>query len=149
VRREPGHRRLVVRNLVSGQRLLPARTRLNRDLGRPSLRDGRLAWHVISRTGSKIFVRTLATRDRRVIASTKIGRLSNPSLNRTRIVWVDARSGGTYLRQGRIGRRGTRVIAKIRRRSASYWTTSISAYATYFTRWTVSTGGAVIVRRPN
>jgi hypothetical protein len=149
VRREPGHRRLVVRDLVSGQRLLPARTRLNRDLGRPSLRDGRLAWHVISRAGSKIFVRTLATRNRRVIASTKIGRLSNPSLNRTRIVWVDARSGGTYLRQGRIGRRGSRVIARIRRRSPSYWTTSISAHATYFTRWTVSTGGAVIVRRPN
>jgi hypothetical protein len=149
VRREPGHWRLVVRNLVSGQRKLPARTRSNVDLGRPSLRDGRLAWHVVSRTESKIFVRALASRERRIIARTKIGRLGNPSLNRTRIVWVDARSGATYIRQTRIGSRTKRVIAKIKSRSMSYWTTSISGRATYFTRWTVRTGAAEIHRRPN
>jgi hypothetical protein len=149
VRREPGHWRLVVRNLVSGQRKLPARTRSNVDLGRPSLRDGRLAWHVVSRAESKIFVRALAGHERRIIARTKIGRLGNPSLNRTRIVWVDARSGATYLRQARIGSRTKRVIAKIKSRSMSYWTTSISASATYFTRWTVRTGAAGIHRRPN
>jgi hypothetical protein len=148
VRREPGHWRLVVRHLVSGERKLPARTRSNVDLGRPSLRDGRLAWHVVSRTHSKIFVRTLASQKRRIIARTKIGRLGNPSLNRTRIVWVDARSGATYLRQGRIGSRGTRVIAKIKSRSTSYWTTSISGRATYFTRWGVRTGAAQIHKRP-
>jgi cytochrome c biogenesis protein CcdA len=149
VRREPGHWRLVVRNLVSGQRKLPARTRSNIDLGRPSLRNGRLAWHVVSRSESKIFVRALASQKRRIIARTKIGRLGNPSLNRTRIVWVDARSGATYLRQGRIGSRTKRVIAKIKSRSLSYWTTSISGSATYFTRWTVGTGAAQIHRRPN
>jgi hypothetical protein len=149
VRREPGHRRLVVRDLVSGQRKLPARTRQKVDLGRPSLRNGRLAWHVVSRTESKIFVRVLKTGARRIIARTKIGRLTNPSLNRTRIVWVDARSGATYLRQGRLGSRRTRLLARIRNRSASYWTTSISAGATYFTRWTVATGAAQIHKRPN
>jgi hypothetical protein len=148
VRREPGHWRLVVRHLVSGERKLPARTRSNVDLGRPSLRDGRLAWHVVSRTESKIFVRTLSSRERRIIARTKIGRLGNPSLNRTRIVWVDARSGATYLRQGRIGSRRTRVIAKIKSRWTSYWTTSISGRATYFTRWGVRTGAAQIHKRP-
>jgi hypothetical protein len=149
VRREAGHWRLVVRNLVSGQRKLPARTRGKNDLGRPSLRDGRLAWHVVSRRESKIFVRTLASQDRRIVARTKIGRLGNPSLNRTRIVWVDARSGVTYLRQGRIGSRNRRVLAKVRSRSTSYWTTSISAGATYFTRWAIATGAAQIHRRPN
>jgi hypothetical protein len=147
VRREPGHWRLVVRHLVSGEQKLPARTRF--DLGRPSLRNGRLAWHVVSRTESKIFVRALASRERRIIARTKIGRLGNPSLNRTRIVWVDARSGATYLRQGRIGSRRTKVIAKIKSRSTSYWTTSISRRTTYFTRWGVRTGAAEIHKRPN
>jgi hypothetical protein len=147
VRREGGYWRLVVRNLVSGQRKLPARTRANVDLGRPSLRDGRLAWHVVSRTESKIFVRTLASQERRIIARTKIGRLGNPSLNRTRIVWVDARSGVTYLRQGRIGSSNKRVLAQVRNRATSYWTTSISAGATYFTRWTVATGAAEIHKR--
>jgi hypothetical protein len=148
VRREGAHWRLVVRNLVTGTRQLPAKTRATLDLGRPSLRDGRLAWHVVSRSESKIFVRTLATKERRIIARTKIGRLGNPSLNRTRIVWVDARSGVTYLRQGRLGTSNKRLLAKVRSRGTSYWTTSISGAATYFTRWTVRTGAAQIHMRP-
>jgi hypothetical protein len=149
VRREAEHKRLVVRNLLNGQRKLPARTPLNVDLGRPSIRDGRLAWHVVSRTESKILVRTLASQALRIIARTRIGRLGNPSLNRTRIVWVDARSGATYLRQARIGSPNRRLLAKIRSRTTSYWTTSISASATYFTRWTLATGAAEIHMRPN
>ena len=38
-------RRLVVRNLVSGDTRLPATVPLSVDLGRPTLRAGRLAWH--------------------------------------------------------------------------------------------------------
>ena len=51
-------RRLVVRNLRSGATKHPMKVPLSIDLGRPSLRNGRLAWHMVSRHGSRILVLT-------------------------------------------------------------------------------------------
>jgi hypothetical protein len=149
VRREPNQKRLVVRNLVSGTTRLPTKVPLNVDLGRPSLRHGRVAWHTVSRKISRIIVQTLSTRTRRTMARTRIGRLSNPSLYRTRVIWVDARSGVTYLRRGSLRSRNRRVLTRIRSRTMSYWTTALSSNAAYFTRWTVATGAAQIHKLPN
>jgi hypothetical protein len=140
------HKQLLVRNLVNGTTKHPAKVARRADLGRPSLRNGRLAWHVVTHRLSRIFVRTLASNTRRVFARTRIGRLSNPSLNGKRLIWVDARSGITYLRRGRLDSKRRRVLARIRGRGASYWTTSLGGRAAYMTRWTIATGGAAVYK---
>jgi len=146
VQRGADSRRLIVRDLVSGETKRPASVPLSVDLGRPSLRHGRLAWHTVSRRVSRIVVFTLSTGARRAIARTKIGRLSNPSLHRGRVIWVDARSGVTYLRQASLTSNKRRNLAKIKGRSASYWTTSLAGSGAYMTRWTIPSGAAAIYR---
>ena len=147
VRRDSARKRLIVKNLVGGGSKYPAKVRLSADLGRPSLRHGRLAWHVITRRWSGIYVRTLATREQRTIARTRIGRLSNPSVWRSRVVWVDARSGVTRLRLGSVRSRRSHVLTRIRSRAVSYWTTSLSSRAAYLTRWSLESGAAEVHSR--
>ena len=146
VRRDAGAQRIVVRNLVNGERKLPVKVAPSVDLGRPSLHNGRLAWQTVTRRGSRIFVRYLATRRSRVVARTEIGRLSNPSLFKKRLIWVDARSGATYLRRGTLGTTKRRNLARIKGRRASYWTTSLFGSRAYMTRWTLGSGAAAIYR---
>ena len=69
VRRASPYDRLYVRNLTSAKVTLYATVRLPTDLGRPSLRHGRLAWHTATRRESKIMVLTLASGARRTMAS--------------------------------------------------------------------------------
>jgi hypothetical protein len=146
VRRGTDSRRLIVKNLVSGAEKRPAKVALNVDLGRPSLRGDRLAWHTVSRSRSRIYVRNLAGGGRRTFAQTRIGMLSNPSLHGKRVVWVDARSGVTYLRRGSLTSRTRRVLARIKGRTASYWTTSLSGSSAYMTRWTLASGASSIYK---
>ena len=148
VRRGTERRRVILRDLASGETKRAANVALNVDLGRPSLRHGRLAWHTVSRRVSRIVVLTLSTGTRRTIARTKIGRLTNPSLNQARVIWVDARSGVTYLRKASLTSRSRRNLGRIRGRSASYWTTSLSGSTAYMTRWTIASGAASIYRTP-
>src|SRR5262245_21311473 len=126
VTRGSNGRRLIVRNLVNGQTKRPVRVPLNVDLGRPSLRQGRIACHRVPRRQSRIVVLTLATGARRTIARTEIGRLTNPSLNQGAVIWVDARSGVTYLRKASLTSKRRRILERLRGRSASYWTTSLA-----------------------
>lgn len=148
VRRDPPRRRLFVRNLQSGTQTVYSTVRMPTDLGRPSLRFGRLAWHTASRSGSQIMVVTLANGARKTVAKTKIGLLGNPSLYRDRLVWVDARFGSTFLKQGWV--RGPRriVLARIRSRTVSYWTTSYASNGAYMTRWVMPTGRTDVYIRP-
>ena len=146
VRREGDTKRIVVRNLVNGERKLPVKVGASVDLGRPSLRHGRLAWQTVTRSGSRIYVRHLASRHRRVVAHTRIGRLSDPALFKKNLIWVDARSGATYLRRGKLGSKQRRNLAGIKGRRASYWTTSLSSSTAYMTRWTLATGAAAIYK---
>jgi hypothetical protein len=139
-------RRLIVRNLMNGQTKRPARVPTNVDLGRPSLRQGRIAWHRVSRRKSRIVVMTLSTGARRTIARTEIGRLTNPSLNKGAVIWVDARSGVTYLRKASLTSTRRRILERLRGRSASYWTTSLAGNTAYMTRWTVASGAASIYK---
>jgi hypothetical protein len=146
VRRDAGAQRILVRNLVNGERKVPVRVAPSVDLGRPSLHNGRLAWQTVTRRGSRIYVRYLATRRSRVVARTEIGRLSNPSLFKKRLIWVDARSGATFLRRGTLGTTKRRNLARIKGRRASYWTTSLLGSRAYMTRWTLGSGAAAIYR---
>jgi hypothetical protein len=148
VRRGSKYIRLIVDDLSGGARKLPGKARLNADLGRPSLRGGRVAWHVVTRTSSRIMARDLGSGRQWTIARTKIGKLSNPSLRGTHVIWVDARSGATYLRAGRLGSTKRSVLARIRSRKASYWTTSLTVRAAFMTRWTISSGAARIYTSP-
>jgi hypothetical protein len=146
VRRKDGVKRIVVRNLVNGERKRPVKVGSSVDLGRPSLRNGRLAWQTVTRSGSRIFVQHLATRHRRVVAHTKIGRLSAPALFRKKLIWVDARSGVTSLRRGKLGSNWRRNLARIEGRARSYWTTSLSRTTAYMTHWTLASGAAAIYK---
>jgi hypothetical protein len=89
---------------------------------------------------------TLSTGARRTIARTEIGRLTNPSLNKGAVIWVDARSGVTYLRKASLTSKRRRILERLRGRSASYWTTSLAGNTAYMTRWTVASGAASIYK---
>ncbi len=147
VRRDPSYRRLVVRNLETGGYVIHVSVKPGFDLGRPSLRGGRLAWHVASRKQSRIVLKTLATGARRVVARSSIALLENPAVIGPRIAWVEGRSGVSHLRLGWVqaGRKRT-TVESMRTRLRAYWTTSAGAGVVYSTRWTLSSGASAIYR---
>jgi len=147
VRRDPPYDKLFVRNLVTDKVKLYATVRLPNDLGRPSLRHGRLAWHTATRGESKIMVVTLASGARRTMARTRIGLLGNPSVFRTRVVWVDARFGVTFLKQGWVSGPRRVVLTRINSRTVSYWTTALASNAAYMTRWVMPSVRTDLYRR--
>jgi hypothetical protein len=147
VRRDTSYRRLVVRNLQTGAVKIHATVKPSSDLGRPSLRGGRLAWHVASRKESRIMLKVLASGAKRIVARSRIGLLQNPTLHGSRIAWVDGRSGASHLRLGwvRAGR-SRRTVETMRTRARAYWTTSLAPGAVYSTRWVLATGAASVFR---
>jgi hypothetical protein len=146
-RREgPGSRRLVLRNLLNDAERLIATTKKSTDLGRPSLRNGWIAWHTASRTESRIVLYRISNRSRRIVERTKIGRLANPSLHPPRLLWVDERSGSARLELGFMNRKKVRLLARIRSRSTSFWTTALGYRVAYATRWSLRTRGATVFR---
>jgi hypothetical protein len=147
VRRQSPYDKLFVRNLVTGKVTLYATVRLPTDLGRPSLRHGRLAWHTATRKESKIMVVTLSSRARKTVAITRIGLLGNPSVYRTRVVYVDARFGTTYLKQAWLTGPRRVVLARIRSRTVSYWTTALASNAAFMTRWVMPSVQTDLYRR--
>ena len=140
-------RSLRLRNLETG-----ASRRIARhghvDLGRPSFRRGRVAWHVTNRRRSRIYLKVLSTGKRRTIASTRTRRLSNPSLTWWHIAWVQESSGRVRLRLRRISGGSARTVSARRTRSRSYWTTALTGKAIYWTRWSLGTRRAEIMRKP-
>jgi len=147
VQRDSRNDRLFVRNLVSGKQRAYSTVRLPTDLGRPSLRHGRLAWHTANRKESKIMVVRLASGARRTMASTRIGLLGSPSIYRSRVIWVDARFGVTYLKQGWVTGSRRVILARVKSRTVSYWTTSVASNAAYMTRWVMPTARTDVYRR--
>jgi hypothetical protein len=140
-----GRRQLLVRNLKTGAtRRIASYGSVN--LGRPSLRSGRVAWHVASRKRSAINVQSLSTGKRRTIASSQIKRLSNPSLNPWRILWVVESSGEVRLRLRRLSGGSTRTIKTLRSRRLSFWTTALGPGTAYWTRWSLATRGARVYK---
>jgi hypothetical protein len=147
LRRDASHRRLVVRNLVSGAHRVHVSVKPAIELGRPSLRNGRLAWHIASRTQSRIMLKTLSSGKKRVVAKTRIGLLHDPSLGSTRITWIDGRSGASHVRLGWIrSGRSRRTLGSLRTRTRAHWTTALAYRAAFATRWTLSSGASSIYR---
>ncbi|MGH3034207.1 MAG: hypothetical protein ACRDON_06565, partial [Gaiellaceae bacterium] len=146
VRRDATHKRLVVRNLQTGSHRVYASTALSVDLGRPSLRHGKLAWHVATRGSSRISLLTLSTGRRRTVARSKVNLLCNPAVYSSRILWVEARSGVSRVKLGWAGGGPVRTIGRINGRDLNYWTTALGSGVAYTTRWTMSTGVASVYR---
>jgi hypothetical protein len=123
-----------------------AKVALRNDLGRPSLAGGRLAWHVVTREGSKVLVESLASGNRRVIRSSKITVESNPALTSRRIVWVEQRARSASLLLRRFGRSSTHELYRISGNDRRLLTTAITRRTAYVTRWTPATGVSRLVR---
>ena len=122
------------------------RTLRKNDLGRPSLAGGRIAWHIVSRAQSRVFVQVLSTGRRTVIASSKIAVESYPSITSTRVLWVEQRAGRAFLRVRKFGHAGVRTIYSMRRRDRRLWTTALTGHTAYVTRWVPATGASTLVR---
>jgi hypothetical protein len=142
--------RLVLRNLQTGTARVITSVRPPIDLGRPSLRSGRIAWHVVSRARSRIWVLPLSTGRRRLVRQSRIALLRNPALSSNRILWTEERSGRAFvrLRPIRAGRRvRARTLTRLRTRTVGYWTTALSARTAYLTLWPLSTRAATVYER--
>ena len=144
--RDGGFKRLVVRNLQTGGSKIHVAVKATFQLGRPSLSGGRLAWHVASRKHSAIVLKVLSSGAKRVVARTRIGLLQNPTVRRSRIAWVDTRSGASHLRLGRVWGGPRTTVETMRTRARGYWTTSLAPGAVYWTRWTLATGASAVYR---
>lgn len=147
VRRDARHERLVVYNLRTGRSRVHGSVRSADDLGRPSLRHGRLAWHTVGRGQAKIMVRTLSTGRKRVIARSRVALLADPSLYRKAVVWVELRPKRSYLKQGWVHSSRRRTLERIKGSGTRYWTTGLQGRTAYFTHWNTRSGGAAIFRK--
>ena len=147
VRRDASYKRLVLRNLASGAHRIHATAKPANNLGRPALRDGRLAWHNFSRKESRIVLKTLSSGSSRVVARSRIALLTNPALAGARLAWVESRSGVSYLRLGWVAKgKKPRSLETMKARTRAYWTTSLGAGVLYSTRWTLASGASSVYR---
>lgn len=146
VQQDSSWRRLVLHNLRTDARRLISRVPLSTYLGRPSLVRGKLAWHASRRNYSRINLHAIAKRRSRTVTRTRIGMLSNPALNSARILWVDQRSGVAFLKLMLTSGGRPRVIARVRSRDVSYWTTALGRGYAYATRWSLASRAAGVHR---
>ena len=149
IRDDGAHERLILADLSNPghptQRTI-ASVRSAADLGRPALRGGRLAWHRVVHGGSAIYVLNLANDQRRAVKRTNIWMEANPSVTAQRIVWVEHRPGGSYLRMKWFGSKRTKTLMHLNGRKTFLWTTALSGRTAYVTKWTPSTQKSVVLR---
>jgi hypothetical protein len=149
IRDDGAHERLILADLSNPghptQRTI-ASVRPAADLGRPALRGGRLAWHRVVHGGSAIYVLNLANDQRRAVKRTNIWMEANPSVTAQRIVWVEHRPGGSYLRLKWFGSKRTKTLMHLNGRKTFLWTTALSGRTAYVTKWTPSTQKSVVLR---
>ena len=137
-------RTLFLKNLETGRSRRVARVSHRIDLGRPSLRAGRIAWHAVYKTGSRIRLMFLSSGRREVVARSRVALLRHPALNRWRILWTDERSGRAFLRDRRISGGRVRTRGRLRSRGTGYWTTALYRGNAYATRWSLGTQRASV-----
>src|SRR5918996_765471 len=95
-RRDTSHTsRLALRNLRTGSTRQITKVKRSHDLGRPSLRPPRLAWHLTTRRVSRIYYMKLSSRPRILIQS-KVSLVRDPALTDKRLVWTTTRSGRAH-----------------------------------------------------
>jgi hypothetical protein len=149
VRTDSTYKRLVVADYTDPssptEREITQVYRVN-DLGRPSLAAGRIAWHRVTAGSSTIYAQALATGRRTVIARSSVAVLANPSITRTRIIWVRQGSRSCGLRMRRWDSRAERRIYGTSGNARLLWTTALTGRTAYVTRWSLSTRSSTLVR---
>jgi hypothetical protein len=123
-----------------------ARAEVMNDLGRPSLVAGRIAWHKLTPGGARIYVQTLATGKRTVVARSDISVLANPSLSSTRVVWMAQSARACSLQTRRFDRRTVKRIYRTTSATRLLWTTALTGRTVYVTQWSSKTGSSTLVR---
>jgi hypothetical protein len=123
-----------------------ARAEVMNDLGRPSLVAGRIAWHKLTPGGARIYVQTLATGKRTVVARSDILVLANPSLSSTRVVWVAQSARACSLQTRRFDRHTVKRIYRTTSTTRLLWTTALTGRTAYVTQWSSKTGSSTLVR---
>jgi hypothetical protein len=141
-------KQLVLRDLVSGTERVAATLIRTNDIGRPSLADGRLAWHLVTRSETRIVVLNLASWKRRVVARSRIAVLMHPALSAGRVLWIDQRSRRGYVRMRALsGRRvRTQTLWTANGRDRLFWTTALAGRTAYVTRWSPGTRESTLLR---
>jgi hypothetical protein len=149
VRTDSTYKRLVVADYTDPaspvERVITRIAAVN-DLGRPSLAGGRIAWHKVTATSSRIYAQVLATGRRSVIARSSVFVLANPSVTSTRIVWVRQSSRSCVLRMRRWASPAAKRIYRTTGTTRLLWTTALTRRTAYVTRWSLGTGASTLVR---
>ncbi len=115
------------------------------DLGRPSIDRHYVVWHQATRTASRIRLADIRTFRTSTIRRSRRVLVSNPSLRRGTVVWVEQSLGVSRLMQRRFS--GGRIRARRLVRSPRlYWTTAIGPGGVYVTTWNTALGRAQIER---
>ena len=141
-------KQLVLRDLAAGTERVAATLVRTNDIGRPSLADGRLAWHVVTRSQTRIVVLNLASWKRRIVARSRIAVLVHPALSAGRVLWIDQRSRMGFVRMRALsGRRvRTQTLWTANGRDRLFWTTALAGRTAYVTRWSPATGASTLLR---
>ena len=149
VRKDSTYRRLVIVDYTNPgapteRQIL--RVKRSNELGRPALAHGRVAWDYVWPGGSRIYTQVLATGKRTIVAKSSIAVLANPSLTRSRILWVVQYSRSCALRMRRFGSSATKGIYKTKGHTKLLWTTALTGRTAYVTQWSLKTRASTLVR---
>jgi hypothetical protein len=149
VRTDSTYKRLVVADFTDPtspvERVITRISAVN-DLGRPSLAGGRIAWHKVTATSSRIYAQVLATGRRSAIARSSVFVLVNPSISSRRIVWVRQNSRSCALLMRRWASPAVKRIYRTTGTTRLLWTTALTGRTAYVTRWSLGTGASTLVR---
>ena len=137
--------RLVLFNLKTGSARRITKVKRSHDLGRPSLRRPRLAWHLTTRRVSRIYYMKLS-RPPRILMESKVSLVRDPALTDKRLLWTTTRSGRAYLRVRHLRTGSVRTIGRLRGRKVGYWTTALTGETAYVTRWSLATRRATVYK---
>ena len=146
VRTDGPRQRMIGIDLRTGRRRSLDVLTTGDDLGRPSIDRGQVTWHKTTPTSSRLLTGNVHNGHVRVLELSRTKLLTNPSLRRGILVWIEQSLGISRVREVRLAsHRRPRTRARTRT-PRLYWTTAIGAGKVYFTRWNTNSGRASIIR---
>jgi hypothetical protein len=140
---------LVLSNLsnpATPTKRIVAQLARSNDLGRPSLRFGRLTFHVTGPKISMIRIMRLSVGRTNTFRRSRIALLTNPSLSKSRIVWVEQRGRRSSLMRKAFSRRKVTRLYSMKSRRAGLWTTALQGHTAYVARWSYRSRASAILR---
>jgi hypothetical protein len=146
VRTDGPRQRMIGIDLRTGRRRSLDVLTTGDDLGRPSIDRGQVTWHKTTPTSSRLLTGNVHNGHVRLLELSRTKLLTNPSLRRGILVWIEQSLGISRVREVRLAsHRRPRTRARTRT-PRLYWTTAIGAGKVYFTRWNTNSGRASIIR---